>query len=460
MLWVEDLAVSLLLFYCAPNLAKKSRSGKAKFPTLGFNFETMKVHLINIGDELLIGQVVNTNSAWMAQQLNLYGARVTWNAIIGDDVADIHRALADSLVHADAVLITGGLGPTKDDLTAKALADFLGVEMVFHEPTCERISRMMEKWGRQMTEAHKGQCFMPANALILHNKMGTAPGMWFDYEGKVIVCMPGVPFEMQYLMENEVIPRLRERFPGLPIAHRTILTVGEGESIIAERLADFEESLPPHIKLAYLPAIGQVRLRLTGTGENEAELNAQLDAKAAELSDLLSELVFGQGNDQLEAAVGRMLLERGLWLGTAESCTGGYLAHLITSIPGASGYFKGSIIAYANEIKMERLGVRADTLQQYGAVSQETVIEMVHGAVSALGVDVAVAISGIAGPTGGTDEKPVGTVWIAVGNAGRITAKRFVIGRDRLKTIQAASVQALNMLRQWLIEESQGIIFV
>lgn len=420
----------------------------------------MKVHLINIGDELLIGQVINTNSAWMAQQLNLHGARVTWNAIIGDDVADIHRALADALAHADVALITGGLGPTKDDLTAKALADFYGVEMVFHEPTYERIARLMEKWNRPMTEAHKGQCYMPANALILHNKMGTAPGMWFDNEGKVVVSMPGVPYEMQYLMEYEVIPRLRERFPGLPIAHRTILTVGEGESIIAERLSDVEDNLPPHIKLAYLPAIGQVRLRLTGTGEDETALNAELDAKAAEISAILPELIFGYGNDQLEAAIGRMLLERGLWLGTAESCTGGYLAHLITTIPGSSAYFKGSIVAYANDVKMKHLGVKTATLEQHGAVSEQTVAEMVRGAIAALGIDVAVAISGIAGPSGGTEEKPVGTVWIAVGNADRITTRRFQIGRDRLKTIQAASIQALNMLRQWLLEESSGVIFL
>ncbi len=412
----------------------------------------MKIHLINIGDELLIGQVVNTNAAWMAQQLNLHGGRVTWNAIIGDEAGDIRRALVDGLTHADAVLITGGLGPTKDDITKKALADFFGVDMVFHEPTYERISRIMEKWGRKMTDAHKGQCYMPANALILHNKMGTAPGMWFDYEGKVVVSMPGVPFEMQYLMENEVVPRLRERFPGLPIAHRTILTVGEGESIIAERLSDFEATLPPHIKLAYLPGISQVRLRLTGTAKNEAELNAELDAKAAELTNLLSEIVFGHGNDHLEAAIGRMLLERNMWLGTAESCTGGYLAHLITAIPGASAYFKGSIVAYANEVKMAQLGVQAATLEQHGAVSEETVREMVRGAVGALAVDVAVAISGIAGPTGGTEEKPVGTVWIAVGNTDHIIARRFVIGRDRLKTIQAASIQALNMIRQWLLE--------
>lgn len=412
----------------------------------------MTVHLLNIGDELLIGQVINTNAAWMAQQLNLHGARVTGVTTIGDDHEEIISALDNALQQTDVVLITGGLGPTKDDITKKALADFFGVGMVFHESTFERITRIMEKWGRKVKDSHREQCYMPENAEILPNKVGTAPGMWFDYEGKIIVSMPGVPYEMQYLMEYEVIPNLRKRFPGLPIAHRTILTVGEGESVIAERIADIEDALPGFIKLAYLPGLGQVRLRLTGVDPNEANLNAQLDQWAAKITARIPELIFGYGDAQLEAVVGQQLRDRNLTLATAESCTGGYLAHLITSIPGSSDYFQGSVIAYANRVKEQLLGVSPATLAGHGAVSEATVTEMVRGALAHLGVDVAIATSGIAGPGGGTAEKPVGTVWLAAGNADKIITRKWQIGRDRVKNIEYASVQALNLLRQWLLE--------
>lgn len=412
----------------------------------------MNVYLLNIGDELLIGQVVNTNAAWMGQQLNLHGARVTNTRVIGDDHEAIKTGIAEALALADVVLITGGLGPTKDDITKKAIAEFFGVGMVFHEPSLERFIKLLEKWGRPLKESHKEQFFMPENALILPNKMGTAPGMWFEHNGKVMVSMPGVPYEMQYLMEYEVIPRLREYFPGLPIAHRTILTVGEGESVIAERIADIESGLPPHIKLAYLPGLGQVRLRLTGSAPDEQALNDTLDIHARAIAERIPEIIFGYGNDTLEAVIGQTLREKGLTMATAESCTGGYIAHLITSVPGSSDYFKGSIVAYANEVKMQQLGVKADTLAAHGAVSEETVIEMVKGAVARLGVDVAIAASGIAGPGGGTTDKPVGTVWLAVGNADKVITRKWQIARDRVKNIQYASVQALNLLRQWLAE--------
>lgn len=410
----------------------------------------MKISILTVGDEILIGQIVDTNSAWMGQQLNLAGARVVTIISVGDTMEAIHTGLREALDQGDVVLMTGGLGPTKDDITKKALAEYMGVEMVFHQPTFDRIQKMFEVWGRPMNEAHRLQCFMPANAQILPNKMGTAPGMWMEYEGKVIASMPGVPYEMQYLMEHEVLPKMKQQFPGKPIAHRTILTVGEGESHISERLEDFEEGLPEGFKLAYLPSIAQVRLRITGSDMDEAALQQILDEKAAILKARFADIIYGYDTETLESAVGKMLRERGLKLATAESCTGGYMAHRITSVAGSSDYFVGSVIAYANEVKMQVLGVKAETLDTHGAVSEQTVIEMAEGAVKVLSANIAISISGIAGPGGGSDTKPVGLAWIAVSN-GQVT-KTFSIraGKDRDKNIQYFTVHALNQLRQFL----------
>ena len=393
----------------------------------------------------------------MARQLNLAGARISGITSVGDHEEDIEHVLDEALRQADAVLMTGGLGPTKDDITKKTLAKFFGVELEFHQPTYDRILRFFERLGRTTTPAHRQQCYMPANATLLLNKMGTAPGMWFEQNGKVIVSMPGVPYEMEYLMEHEVIPRMKRFFPGLPIAHRTILTAGEGESRIAERLEQVEDELPPHIKLAYLPNLGQVRLRLSGSLPEEQALNQELDFYAQKITEKLDSLVFGFETDRLEAAVGRLLQEQGKMLVTAESCTGGYLAHLITSIPGSSNYFKGSIIAYSNEVKMNQLKVSPQTLETYGAVSEQTVAEMVKGAVQLLEADVAVAVSGIAGPGGGSPEKPVGTIWIAVGNAERVATQRVYAGKDRLKNIEYSAVHALNFVRHFLLQEQEAL---
>lgn len=414
----------------------------------------MNVQIVTVGDEILIGQIVDTNSAWMGQKLNLIGARVVKKTAIGDVHSEITAAITEGFASADIILMTGGLGPTKDDITKKAIADFFGVEMVLHQPTYDAIKAFFTKLGRNIPEeALYNQCLMPTNATLLVNKMGTAPGMWFEWEGKVLVSMPGVPYEMEYLMEYEVLPRLKAHFPAKPIAHRTILTVGEGESNIAKRIEKFEDSLPANIKLAYLPAMGQVRLRLTGTGDDEMELHNLLDAKAKELEKLIPEIVFGHGDVLLEQAIGEMLRTHELTLGTAESCTGGYVAHRITSIPGSSAYFHGGIISYSNELKMKILGVNPETLEQYGAVSEQTVIEMVQGALDVLGVDIAIAVSGIAGPGGGTLEKPVGLVWLAIGNRTVIRTQKVQSGRDRLKNIQYSGTMALNLIRQFLQQE-------
>jgi len=412
----------------------------------------MKVFLLTVGDEILIGQIVDTNSSWMAQQLNLIGATVVKKTSVGDEVPEIQAAIREGFAAADVVLMTGGLGPTKDDKTIEAIADFLGVELAFDEPTYDRIVRIFERLGRTIKESHRQQCFLPTNATILYNKMGTAPGTWYEHDGKVLVSMPGIPYEMQYLMENEVLPRLQKRFPGKPIMHRTLLTVGAGESDIAARLEDFEDNLPSHIKLAYLPNLGQVRVRLSGTGDDLEVLNRELDERVQGLADLIPELIFGREKEQLEEVIGRMLRERGLTLGTAESCTGGYVAHRITSIPGSSAYFMGSAVTYTNELKMKLLHVKSETLEQHGAVSEQTVREMVRGALPLLDVDIAIAASGIAGPGGGTPEKPVGLVWIAVGNKDRVVTRKLLTGKDRLKNIHYTSVMAMDLLRQFVLE--------
>lgn len=414
----------------------------------------MTVQIVTVGDEILIGQIIDTNSAWMGQHLNLIGARVVKKIAIGDIHTEIVNAISEGFKNADILLMTGGLGPTKDDITKKAIADFFGVDMQLDQDLFERIKGYFQKLGRVIPEdSLYVQCLMPTNATLLTNKMGTAPGMWFEHNGKVLVSMPGVPYEMEYLMEQEVLPRLKTHFPAKPIAHRTILTVGEGESNIAKRIEAFEDSLPANIKLAYLPAMGQVRLRLTGTGDDENELHNLLDVKAKELENLIPELVFGYGDALLEQAIGEMLRLRELTLGTAESCTGGYVAHRITSIPGSSEYFQGSIISYSNEIKMKLLGVKSETLEQYGAVSEQTVIEMVKGALDILNVDIAIAVSGIAGPGGGTPEKPVGLVWLAIGNRHTIRTQKVQSGRDRLKNIQYSGTMALNLIRQFVQQE-------
>ena len=330
---------------------------------------------------------------------------------------------------------------------------FFESDLYFHEPTYDRILKLFKRFGRTPTESHKEQCYMPEKATVLLNKMGTAPGMWFESNGKVLVSMPGVPMEMKYLMEFEVLPRVNDRFPKMPILHRTILTVGDGESRIAKMIESVEDNLPEEVKLAYLPGLGAVRLRLTAIGPDEFALQSILDAKAKEIEALIPHLIFGYDKQTLEEVVGQLLKDRNLQLVTAESCTGGYLAHQLTTVPGSSDYFKGSVVAYSNEIKEKCLDVAPETLKLHGAVSEETVIEMVKGALKLLEADIAVAISGIAGPGGGTPEKPVGTIWLAVGNKKNVKTRKLQLGKDRLRNIQYASTQALNMIRKFLLEE-------
>jgi nicotinamide-nucleotide amidase len=413
----------------------------------------MTAYLLTIGDEILIGQITDTNSAWMAQQLNLQGIRIVGKTSVGDVHAEIVNAIDMALHQADLVLVTGGLGATKDDITKKSIAEYFGVPMVFHDETLKRVEYFFKKINRTVDEMNKNGCYMPQNALILNNDRGLAPAMWFQEGKKVLVSMPGVPYEMQHLMTDRVLPKLKASFPMSPIVHRTILTAGEGETMLAAKLGDFEDRLPDNVKLAYLPSLGTVRLRLTARGDDENALNTQIDALKKDLESIVKPVIAGYDDETMPLVIAKMLKERGLRIGSAESCTGGYLAHLLTSIAGSSEYFEGSVIAYSYPMKEKLLGVSAETLAKHGAVSEECVKEMVAGAVKRMKVDLAVAVSGVAGPGGGTPEKPVGTVWLAVGNKKKTITTKIGIDRGRLKNIEYAANVGLNLIRKFLLTE-------
>lgn len=413
----------------------------------------MIVSVITIGDELLIGQVVDTNSAWMADQLQEIGGEVKRILTISDTDEEIQNNVQDALSSSDVVLISGGLGPTKDDITKKALADFFGVEMVFSQETFDHIMEMAKKWDVKSDESIKRQSYMPANAQLLENQLGTAPGMWFEHEDKIIVSMPGVPYEMKYIMEHGALPKLAAAFPGIVVAKKTILTSGIGESVLANRISDIEENLPPNVKLAYLPSFSQVRLRLMARGSSKSDLEKIIEDQATKIEEKLGDFVFGHNQESLPFAIGQLLKKHQLSISTAESCTGGRVANLIISVPGSSAYFYGGILAYQNEIKHSQLKVSKDTLEKFGAVSEECVIEMAKGVIEKMGTNLAVSISGIAGPGGGSPQKPVGTVWVAVAdNKGNIFAKKYNGSNDRSKNIEFSAYRALNQVRRFLIK--------
>lgn len=415
----------------------------------------MLAEIITIGDEILIGQIVDTNSAWIAAQLNLIGLRVKQISSVSDEREHILTALTEASRRADVILITGGLGPTKDDITKKTIADYFGVEMVENQETLENVSKIFARFNRPLLDVNRQQALVPANCEVIINKNGTAPGMWFNDKGKVYVSMPGVPHEMMYMMEEEVIPKLRSTLNLPAIVHKTILTIGEGESFLARRIADIEEVLPPHIKLAYLPKLGQVRLRLSGYGENEISLRAEVESYAAKIIERVSNVVLAEEDIPAEKVILNYMAERGLTLSLAESCTGGYIAHLLTQHPGSSKVFLGGVVSYSNDLKESVLGVKHETLEQFGAVSGETVTEMVEGALAHFKSDYAIAVTGIAGPDGGTPDKPVGTVWIAVASVNKKVVKKLTFGNKRKENIERSTISALNMLNTLMHESGK-----
>ncbi len=408
----------------------------------------MKATLLTVGDELLIGQVIDSNAAWIAGQLYLLGIGVARKISVGDNLPDIIEAVEMSFQDTDVILMTGGLGPTKDDVTKKALMQYFDCELVFSEETYERIRKIFEKRNIPLREAHRNQCFLPEKAELLFNGLGTAPGMWFESNGKILVSMPGVPYEMKYIMEHGVLPRLKDR-SGTILLQKTIRTIGVGESSLADLVEPLLIESP--VKIAYLPSIGQVRLRLSIEGQSVDGLQELLEEKVSLLERELGSIIFGYDETTIEEAIGQMLRQRKLSLITAESCTGGYLAHLITSVPGSSDYFTGSIVAYSNSIKTSILQVSPKTLERWGAVSKQTVEEMVRGALRSSEADLAMAVSGIAGPGGGSDDKPVGTIWIAVGDIDNIITKEYLFTKDRIINIKYTGIYALDLLRKFLL---------
>ncbi len=413
----------------------------------------MIAEIITIGDELLIGQVVDTNSAWMGEVLNQIGIKINRITSISDNREEIISTLKEASQRAKLILITGGLGPTNDDITKKTLADFFGVKMRFDEKAFEDVVHLFSIRGREVSAINRMQAEVPENCTTLYNKVGTAPGMWFDEGDVVFVSMPGVPYEMKYLMENEVIPLVKQRFKTPYIVHSTILTFGIGESFLAEKIASFENALPDNIKLAYLPSAGSVRLRLSGSGDNEQELNNLIRQLTNELSSLIPEYIYGFEKDELPKVVGDLLKSKGLTLATAESCSGGFMAHLITSIPGSSAYYMGSSVTYSNESKTQLLNIPPSLIEQHGAVSESVVLAMVESVKKLFNVDCAIATTGVAGPGGGTPEKPVGTVWVGVSTPHETKAYILKLGDNRLRTIEVAALSGLNFLRKALLKK-------
>lgn len=418
-----------------------------------FRNSTGKNHLaeiISIGDELLIGQVVNTNASWLADQLFLAGFLVKRIVTVPDDDQAIFAALDDAISRSGVVVLTGGLGPTADDITKPALCRYFKTEMAFNHQAFEQISTLFARRGWVVNERNRSQAILPASCTPLQNNSGTAPGMWFTEKGTVVVSLPGVPFEMQDIFLNELLPRLRQMEIANQLIYKTVLTTGAGESVIADRIASWEAALPQSFKLAYLPQPGLVRLRITGSGPDASSLGYELERLKQELVALLPDLVFGYDNDTIESVVGQKLIAASATLSTAESCTGGAIAALFTSVPGSSAFYRGTIVAYANDIKTGILKVRGDLLERHGAVSREVVESMALNAKELFGTDYALATSGIAGPDGGTSEKPVGTVWIALAGFNGVVSELHKFGEHRGRNIRRTTLAAVNMLRKEL----------
>ena len=421
------------------------------------SIQRINASIITIGDELLIGQTIDTNSAFIAQELNKIGIWVKRRVAVGDVYEDIWRSLDEESSQADVIIITGGLGPTADDITKPLLSNYFHGKLVINETVLEHIKFLFEKVYHRpvaaMLERNLKQAEVPDVCLVLHNERGTAPGMWFENpEKKIFISMPGVPHEMQGLMINEVLPRLQQNFHLPEIIHRTAFTFGMGESMIAERIKDFESELPSHVKLAYLPGYGLVKLRLTTISHDKEKAEEEMNRLFMKLKDLVHDVLVSDHDEGLEITIGKILKAKGKTVSTAESCTGGFIAHLITTVPGSSSWFKGSVVSYANEAKEHVLDVRHETLENAGAVSKDTVSEMVCGVLQKMNTDFALATSGIMGPDGGSKEKPVGTVWIAAGNRKKTEFLKLNLRFDRKRNIEQTALSALNFLRKFILD--------
>ena len=405
---------------------------------------------ISIGDELLIGQVINTNAAWLGEQLSNAGFQLDSTLTIGDSekaILDAFHACMD----ADLVLVTGGLGPTADDITKPTVCKFFDTELEFCQAAYDNVVSLFQRRGFQMSERNRGQAMLPKACEYVPNTYGTAPCMWLEKEGVAFAFMPGVPFEMKGIFTDELLPRIKERFHAIPYEKRVIMTTGIGESFLADKIKEWEDALPDFLSLAYLPQHGMVRLRLSGRHEDAALLHATLDDEVEKLKRLISEYIFSMQDQPIERTVLDLLINKGLTFASAESCTGGNIAHVFTLIPGSSQAFKGGVVTYATPTKTKVLGVPSEIIEKYGVVSQEVVESMASGVRNLMEADFGVATTGIAGPSGGTDETPVGTMWVAVASSNGVISKYFNFGKDRVNVINRATIAAYEMLRQQLL---------
>ena len=417
--------------------------------------KTIFAEIVTIGDEILYGQITDTNSQWISAELDLIGIKTIRKTSVGDQTDEIVQALQEALSRADIVLITGGLGPTKDDITKKTLAAFFDSDMEMNEEALAQLEAYMEKRGRPLNDLNKTQAIQPKKAKYIKNSLGTAPGMWFDKDGKVVVSMPGVPYEMKEMVTTQLIPAIQQKFQTSVIRHMVVRTVEVPESTLAMQIEAWEDALPAHIRLAYLPSMGQVKLRLTGFGDNEVQLQEELNLETEKLIVLLGDHVYGFGQMELEKLVGQMLLHSNLTLATAESCTGGHVASMLTSVPGSSRYFEGSIVAYNEAVKMKLLHVRAETLAKYAVVSAEVAEEMASGVCKATGASVGLSTTCVAGQASDDDAAPVGTVFFGLCIKGEVWSKKLQLHTERSLNIQLASLFALNFLRKKLLEISK-----
>ncbi|MDE5423597.1 competence/damage-inducible protein A [Ancylomarina sp. DW003] len=412
----------------------------------------MQAEIITIGDEILIGQIVDTNSAWMSKELNEIGISVNRITSISDTKDAIISSVEEAMSRVDLVLMTGGLGPTNDDITKKTLSDYFACELVQDDGLYAKIEERLSRYKIGMNKFNREQALVPNGARIIPNDFGSAPCMWFSREEKHVISMPGVPFEMKNIMQYQVLPKLSEEFDCPHVLHQTVMVQGLGESVLAEMLEDWETALPEVVKLAYLPSPGVVRLRMSLMGNSEAELKAIVEEQLIGLKTILGERIFAFDDEKIEQVIANLLLDNKKTVATAESCTGGNMAHMLTSMAGSSAYFKGSVVAYSNEVKTNVLGVSANSLEEFGAVSQDVVEQMASGVIKAIGTDYGIATSGIAGPDGGTEEKPVGTVWIAVASKDKVISEKFTFSKERGRNIRMASMAGFNMLRKLMLE--------
>lgn len=402
----------------------------------------MNAIIITIGDEILMGQILDTNSQYMARKLTGIGVEVIEQLSIPDKRDEIYETVDYAMQEADLILVTGGLGPTKDDVTKKVLAEYFGSRIVFHPQAMEWLEELLRDRNLPMNENNRSQAYLPDNCRILRNFKGTASGMWFERGWKSLISMPGVPFEMEHLMDTYVIPDLKAKYPHLQLGYKMLKVYDVAESQLAQHLENWENALKDGIKLAYLPSPGLVRLRITAKGEAVKLLEETYDS----LKEVLQGMRYTEGEDALEKQIGILLRKKGVTVSTAESCTGGEIAHLLTSVPGSSDYFKGSVVAYANEVKINVLGVSPEDINREGAVSEPVVLQMAEGVKKLTGTDYAVSTSGIAGPDGGTEEKPVGTVWIGVATPEGSFARKFVFSFTRERNIAKAAAKALELV--------------